>query len=144
MDTRWVVAGAVILAAAGCSSPPPEPALQKGELIAGTAKVSVNGQNLGTTKAVKCTPAGTLTTITTGDQSSGITALVSNKDELTAESVGINNVGGFTGSYNAGLGGTATVTMTGRTYDISGTADGFNTDKPSFRTSGTFAIKVSC
>ena len=32
----------------------------------------------------------------------------------------------------------------GRTYDITGTADGFLTDKPSFRTNGTFAIKVSC
>ncbi len=70
--------------------------------------------------------------------------MVSNKDELIAESVSINNVGGFTGSYNAGLGGTAKVTMTGRTYDITGTADGFNTDNPSFRANGTFAIKVSC
>ena len=106
--------------------------------------MTVNGQNTGTTEAVECTAAGSLTTITTGDQTSGITTLVSNKDELTAESVDINNVGGFTGSYNAGLGGTANVTMTGRTYDITGTADGFNTDNPSFRTSGTFAIKVAC
>ena len=70
--------------------------------------------------------------------------MVSNKTGLVAESVSINNVGGFTGSYNAGLGGTAKVTMTGRTYDISGTADGFLTDNPSFRAKGTFAIKVSC
>ena len=28
--------------------------------------------------------------------------MVSNKDELTAESVGIRDLGGFTGSYNAG------------------------------------------
>ena len=27
--------------------------------------------------------------------------------------------------------------MTGRTYDITGTADGFETDNPSFRTTGT-------
>jgi ipoprotein LpqH len=106
--------------------------------------MTVNGQNIGTTEAVKCTPAGSLTTITAGDQTSGVTALVSNKDELTAAAVNINNVGGFTGSYNAGLGGTAKVTMTGRTYDITGTADGFDTANPSFRTSGTFAIKVAC
>lgn len=106
--------------------------------------MTVNGQNIGTTEAVQCTPAGSLTTITTGDQASGITTLVSNKAELTAEAVDINNVGGFTGSYNAGLGGSAKVTMTGRTYDITGTADGFNTANPSFRTSGTFAIKVAC
>lgn len=106
--------------------------------------MSVNGQNMGTTEAVQCSPAGSLTTITTGDQVSGITTLVSNQEQLTAEAVSINNVGGFTGSYNAGLGGTAKVTMTGRTYDISGTADGFNTANPSFRTAGTFAVKVAC
>lgn len=106
--------------------------------------MTVNGQNIGTTEAVQCSPAGSLTTITAGDQASGITTLVSNKEELTAEAVDINNVGGFTGSYNAGLGGTAKVAMTGRTYDITGTADGFNTAFPSFRTSGTFAIKVAC
>jgi lipoprotein LpqH len=113
-------------------------------LVAGTAQMTVNGQNVGTTEAVSCTPAGTLTTITTGDQTSGVTALISNKDELAADAVSINNVGGYTGSYNRGLGGDAKVTMTGRTYDISGTADGFDTANPSFRKAGTFAIKVAC
>jgi lipoprotein LpqH len=140
----WVAAAAATLAVAGCSSGPPDYQPAPGTLVAGTAQVTVNGQNIGTTEAVQCTPAGSLTTITTGDQTSGITTLVSNKDELTAEAVSINNVGGFTGSYNAGLGGTAKVTMTDRTYDISGTADGFDTANPSFRTSGTFAIKVAC
>jgi lipoprotein LpqH len=133
-----------LLAVAGCSSGPPNYQPAPGTLVAGTAQMTVNGQNIGTTEAVQCTPAGSLTTITTGDQASGITTLVSNKAELTAEAVDINNVGGFTGSYNAGLGGSAKVTMTGRTYDITGTADGFNTANPSFRTSGTFAIKVAC
>jgi hypothetical protein len=144
VKTRWVVAAAALMAVAGCSSGPPDYKPAPGTLVAGTAQVTVNGQNTGTTEAVQCTPAGSLTTITTGDQSSGVSAVISNKDQLTTESVGINNVGGFTGSYNAGLGGTAKVTMTGRTYDISGTADGFSTADPSFRTSGTFAIKVSC
>ena len=139
-----MAAAAATLAVAGCSSGPPDYQPAPGTLVAGTAQVTVNGQNIGTTEAVQCTPAGSLTTITTGDQTSGITTLVSNKDELTAEAVSINNVGGFTGSYNAGLGGTAKVTMTDRTYDISGTADGFDTANPSFRTSGTFAIKVAC
>ena len=144
MTIGWVAAAAATLAVAGCSSGPPDYQPAPGTLVAGTAQVTVNGQNIGTTEAVQCTPAGSLTTITTGDQTSGITTLVSNKDELTAEAVSINNVGGFTGSYNAGLGGTAKVTMTDRTYDISGTADGFDTANPSFRTSGTFAIKVAC
>ena len=139
-----MAAAAATLAVAGCSSGPPDYQPAPGTLVAGTAQMTVNGQNIGTTEAVQCTPAGSLTTITTGDQASGISALISNKDELTAAAVGINNVGGFTGSYNAGLGGTAKVTMTGRTYDITGTADGFDTANPSFRTSGTFAIKVAC
>jgi ipoprotein LpqH len=139
-----VAAAATAVAVAGCSSGPPDYKPAPGTLAAGTAQVTVNGQNTGTTEAVQCTPAGWLTTIATGDQTSGVTALVSNKDELTAETVSINNVGGFTGSFNAGLGGTANVSMTGRTYDITGTADGFDTANPSFRTAGTFAIKVAC
>ncbi len=139
-----MAAAAATLAIGGCSSGPPDYQPAPGTLVAGTAQLTVNGQNIGTTDAVQCTPAGSLTTIITGDQTSGVSALISNKDELTAEAVGINNVGGFTGSYNAGLGGTAKVTMAGRTYDITGTADGFDTANPSFRTSGTFAIKVAC
>jgi ipoprotein LpqH len=141
---RWFVAAAAMLAAAGCSSQPPEYQPPPGALVAGTAQVTVNGQDTGSTDAVQCSSTGSLTTIETGDPASGVTAMVSNRDELAAESVAINNLGGFTGSYNAGLGGTAKVTMTGRTYDITGTADGFDTAKPSFRTSGTFGIKVSC
>jgi ipoprotein LpqH len=141
---RWFVAAAAMLAVAGCSSQPPEYQPPPGDLVAGTAQVTVNGQDTGTTEAVQCSSTGSLTIIETGDQTSGVTAMVSNEDELIAESVAINNLGGFTGSYNAGLGGTAKVTMTGRTYDITGTADGFDTAKPSFRASGTFAIKVSC
>ena len=139
-----MAAAAATLAVAGCSSGPPDYTPAPGTLVAGTAQMTVNGQNIGTTEAVQCSPAGSLTTISTGDAASGVSALISNKDELTTEAVGINNVGGFTGSYNRGLGGEAKVTMTGRTYDITGTADGFATANPSFRTSGTFAIKVAC
>lgn len=144
MKYQWIGAAAAVTAIAGCSSEPPEYQPPPGTLVAGTAQVTINGQDTGTTEAVQCSSTGSLTTIDTGDQASGITAMVSNKDELTAESVSINNVGGFTGSYNAGLGGTAKVVMTDRTYDITGTADGFDTANPSFRAAGTFAIKVSC
>ncbi|RWA22818.1 hypothetical protein MELE44368_11390 [Mycolicibacterium elephantis DSM 44368] len=113
-------------------------------MVAGTAEIEVNGQQAETTTAVQCDTTGPLTTITTGDQTSGVTVMVSNEDELTAENVSINDVGGFTGSYNAGLGDAAEVSMTGRTYHISGTADGFETANPSFRVPGTFAIKVAC
>jgi lipoprotein LpqH len=118
MGTRLaavVAATLVVGTIAGCSSGPPPAKPQPGELVAGTAHVSINGKDTGTTEAVQCVPAGTLTTITTGDNASGVTAMVSNNAGLVAESVSINNLGGFTGSYNADLGGTATVTMIGAT-----------------------------
>ncbi|HEY9263258.1 MAG TPA: lipoprotein LpqH [Mycobacterium sp.] len=131
-------------AAAGCSSQPPEYQPPPGELVAGTAQVTVNGQDLGTTESVQCTATGPLTTITTGDEASGISALIASEDELVVKEVGVRDLGGFTGSYNAGLGGEATVGMMGRTYGLTGTMYGFETAKPSFRASGTFEIKVAC
>lgn len=136
------VAAAVLLA--GCSSTPSEQKPPPGELVAGTAEVTVDGVDTGTTQAVQCVPAGSLTTITTGDQRSGITALISNESGLVVKSVSVRDVAGFTGSYNEGLGGKGAVTMTGRTYDIAGTADGFRTAQPAVRASVGFAIKVSC
>jgi ipoprotein LpqH len=142
--TLLLIGAATTLALTGCSSGPPEYEPAPGTLVAGTAQVTVNGEDAGTTDAVQCSSIGALTMIDTGDQAGGISAMITNKDQLTAQSVAIRDLGGFTGSYNAGLGDTANVTMTGRTYDIAGTAEGFDTDSPSFRNSGTFAIKVSC
>jgi ipoprotein LpqH len=134
----------VIGAAAGCSSNDGAAPIHTGALVPGTAEITINGQNLGRFESVQCVPAGTLMTISTGDQNSGTTTLVSNADKLTAASVALNDIGGFTGSYNQGLGGTAAVTMIGSTYSITGSADGFATDNPSFRKSGDFTIKVAC
>ncbi len=106
--------------------------------------MTVNGQNLGTTDAVQCTEAGPLVTLTTGDDGTGVRVLVDTGDGLVVKEVSILNLGGYTGSFNAGLGGEATATMTGRTYNFEGIADGFETANPSFRSSGTFEIKVSC
>ena len=146
MRTPWIPAAA--LALGGCSSQPPEYTPQPGTLIAGTAQITVNGADVGTTNSVQCDPAGTLMMMKTGDpgnpESPGVSALIESQDELVVREVGILDLGGFTGSYNDGLGGEATVTMTGRTYDIQGTADGFDTDNPSFRTTGNFQIKIAC
>lgn len=136
-----------VLAVAGCSSPAPEYQPPPGALVAGTAQVMVNGEDAGTTTAVQCDSAGTLMIMRTGDQgpdAPGTSAMVASNDELVVREVGIRDLGGFTGSYNSGLGGEATVGMTGRTYDISGTADGFATDNPSFRTTADFTIKIAC
>jgi lipoprotein LpqH len=106
--------------------------------------VTINDRALPTTTAVTCAPIGWLTTITTGTPGSGLTALVSNESELKAKSVSITELGGFTGRYMRELEGKADIRMAGRTYLIRGTAHGFNADNPSVRTTGTFAIRVSC
>ncbi|MBV5242039.1 MULTISPECIES: lipoprotein LpqH [Mycolicibacterium] len=151
MSTRWTLAASTAVAAlavAGCASSPPEYDPAPGTLVAGTAQITVNGNDLGITDTVQCDPAGTLTMMRTRDpddpDAPGISAIIASEDELVVRGVGINDLGGFTGSYNRGLGGEATVSMTGRTYDISGTADGFDTDNPSFRTTGNFQIKIAC
>ncbi len=112
--------------------------------MAGTAQVTVNGNDLGQFHTVQCSPAGDVLTISTGNDQPGTTAVVSSADGLTAKSVAISDLGGFTGSFNEGLAGDATVSLNGATYTITGTADGFATDNPSFRTNGTFTIKAAC
>lgn len=146
MRKQFFSATAAALVAAGvgaCSSPPASP--PRGALPAGTAEVTINHGTLPKTTAVKCTPIGALTTITTGDSAAGLTALISNQAGLTAKSVSITGLGGFTGSYMDNLDGNAAdVTMADQTYIIRGSASGFDTDNPSMRTPGTFAIRVAC
>ncbi len=48
----------------------------------------------------------------------------------SAESVRIQNLGGFTGMYARGDGSSADMSMSGDKFTITGTANGFKTDKP--------------
>jgi ipoprotein LpqH len=127
---------------AGCSSPAPA-ARAAGTVPAGTAEVSINGADLGTTDSVSCTNVGSLTTIKTGDDKSGTVSSVDNSHGLTVQSAEISNLGGFTGSYWAELGPTAKVQVTGRTFLMTGSATGFNVDNP-IRAMETFSIRVAC
>jgi hypothetical protein len=146
VQKRFFNATAVALIAAGIAACSSSPAASppRGALPAGTARVTINNRALPATTAVKCVPIGSLTTITAGDPASGVTALVSNEIGLIAKSVSINDLGGFTGSYMDGLDGKTDVSMTDTTYIIRGTANGFDIDNPSMRTTGAFAIQVAC
>lgn len=138
---------AVALVAGGltaCSSAPPSEPLAPGAVAAGTAEVSIEGRDASSVGSVSCQTVGTVTTVESGDQDAGLTVVVSSDPSLLVDSVSIRNLAGFTGSYLDGLGDEAQVDLSGRTYEISGTADGFATDDPSFRTAGTFSIKLAC
>jgi hypothetical protein len=145
MRKKFFNAAAAALVAAGaaaCSSP--TASAPPGEIPAGTARVTINDRALPTVNAVKCTPIRSLTVITAGNEGEGVTALVSNETGLEAKTISINDLGGFTGRYMNGLEGKAHVSMAGHTYIFHGTADGFDSQNPSVRTTSRFAIKVSC
>jgi lipoprotein LpqH len=145
MQKMFFNAAAAALIAAGaaaCSSPTAPPSA--GEIPVGTARVTINDRAVPVVNGVKCVPIRSLTTITAGDPAAGVTALVSNETGLEAKTININDMGGFTGRYTSGLEGKAAVSMTGRTYIMRGTAEGFDNENPSVRTTRRFAIDVSC
>jgi len=69
--------------------------------------------------------------------------MVSNARKLAIEFVRIRNLDGFTGDYDRGLGGDATVGLTENTYHIAGAAFGYGTKSPE-PTTQPFTIKVAC
>jgi hypothetical protein len=146
VQNKIAVAAAALLVigvGAGCSSEeaaPPRP----GVLPPGTAKLSVDGKDVGTTYAVGCQSIDWMTRIHTKLEAAGVSAMISNANRLKAEFVRFRDLDGFTGSYERELQGEANVTMTGPTYHITGAALGFNNAKPHQLTAETFTITVSC
>jgi hypothetical protein len=140
-----VAAAAMLLigVTAGCSSDQAAPA-RPGVLPPGTAVLSVDGKDVGTTYSVRCESIDWMTRIHTDLHASGVSAMVSNANKLKAEFVRFQDLDGFTGSYEHALQGEAAVTMTGPTYHISGAAMGFNKSEPTLLKAETFSIKVSC
>jgi hypothetical protein len=133
---------AAVLMISGCSdkaaTPPP------GVLPPGTAVLSIDGKDVGKTYSVRCESIDWMTRIHTDLHLSKVSAMLSNADKLKAEFVRFHDVDGFTGSYEHALQGEASVTMTGRTYQITGAALGFNDAQPTRLQAETFTIKVSC
>ena len=135
-----MAAGASACSSIGSAKAPPP----QGSLQPGTAQVTINDRALPESHAVKCTPIGSFTEVTTGGDAAGTMTFVSSDKKLGATSVKISDLGGFTGSYDAGLQGIADVTLQGYTYTIRGRAEGFETANPSSKATGTFSIKVAC
>ena len=128
---------------AGCSSDQAAPA-RPGVLPPGTAVLSIDGKDVGKTYSVRCESIDWMTRIHTDLHASGVSAMLSNADKLKAEFVRLDNLDGFTGSYEHALQGEAAVTMTGPTYHITGAALGFNKSETTRLKAETFSIKVSC
>jgi hypothetical protein len=145
MENRILAAAAAALAIAGvtgCSSQPPaEP--PPGTLPRITAQVTVNGTDTGTT-AANCSQVLGAWTISTGDDKAGVTAVVDTGDTVSAKSVQIRNLAGFSGTSWEGHAGDADATLLGDTWVISGTVEGFKTDDPTKPATALFKIRANC
>ncbi|OBJ84447.1 lipoprotein LpqH [Mycobacterium sp. 1245852.3] len=139
MRSPIVAATAVltITLVAACTSRPPTQ-------LAGTASVTVNGNDRNF-HIVKCGQREWTRTIDIGSDFAGAKLIVDESAQpATVESVHIQNVGGFTGMYSRGGDGTGDMSMTGDKFTVSGTANGYKTDKPGEPATATYKIYVSC
>jgi hypothetical protein len=106
--------------------------------------VTVNG-NHSNFHVVKCGQLQWTRTIDIGADVAGAKLVIDEEARpATAESVHIQNLGGFTGMYSRGGAGRADMSMTGDKFTVTGTADGYQTDKPGEPASATFNIVVTC
>jgi hypothetical protein len=106
--------------------------------------VTVNG-NDANFHNVKCAQIGWTRTIDIGGSFAGAKVVIDEGGQpATAESVHIQNLGGFTGMYSRGGGSSADMSMSGDKFTITGTANGFKTDKPNEADSATFKIIATC
>jgi len=135
-----IAAAAVALAVAplgSCTARPQTP-------LSGTASVTVNG-NDAKFQIVKCTQVEWYRTIDIGGDFAGATVAVDERAEpVTVKSVHIRNLGGFTGMYSQGDGDDATTSLSSGKFTISGTAHGYEVDKPNEPATATFKILVTC
>ena len=112
--------------------------------IANTGSVTINGTDVKTT-IVKCSQLEWFRTIRIGDTQSGATIVIDHHAEpITAESVRIQNLGGFTGMYSQHDGGKADASLRGDTFTIKGSAEGYKTDTPGEPATADFKITATC
>jgi lipoprotein LpqH len=153
---RLIGAAAVIscaMSVGGCASGPSYSAQPKGSISLVTAEFTINGKPAGSTHEIQCFQDDWNHTIETGNPDSGVRMVVGMADKVspdktvmrvTARSVVLTNVGGFSGSFIENQIGTAKASIYGTTFAVSGTADGANTDDPNKKTTATFDIKANC
>jgi hypothetical protein len=119
------------------------------------ATVAINGNTVATKQRVVCSqqldalpgrPQQMYWAISIGDQQvSGAKAMLNDSGQtLVANSVRIQNLGGFTGMYSKDDGGEASASFASETFTITGTAEGFNTYQPGETAKATFKIVATC
>jgi hypothetical protein len=138
VDSRIIaVAGAVLVAGLGaCSTPPAAVGTH-------TARVSINGKNISPPPAIRCIQQGWNWLVETPDKESGFRAAISTGDKITAQSVEIRGLDGFTGAFWEGTNGDGKATVDNGRITISGTAQG-EFEGNSDEATATFDIETKC
>jgi hypothetical protein len=140
VHNRIAATAAVALAVVVLDACSPRPHTQ----ISSTASVTING-NDAKIHVVRCSQLEWYRTIDIGGDFAGATVVIDQRAEpLTAQSVRIQNLGGFTGMYSQRDGGNADMSLSGDKFTITGTANGFKTDKPGEPATATFKITATC
>ncbi len=109
-----------------------------------TARITLNG-NTHTSHAVSCTQVQSILTLVINAAPATIHVVLKlDAEKPKPESVNIDNLDGFTGVADAGV-GDAEADFTGNnTYTITGTAQGSNPGDPSTPLRATFRIEAGC
>lgn len=140
MQNRIAAATVAVLAVAGLGACSPRPQTQ----ISSTATVTVDG-NDAKVNVVRCNQLEWYRMINIGGDLAGAKVVVDQRAQpLSTISVRIQNLGGFTGMYSKGDGGDADMSFSGEKFTITGTANGFKTDKPGEPASAAFKIVATC
>ncbi|MBS1694932.1 MAG: lipoprotein LpqH [Actinobacteria bacterium] len=132
-----IAAAAVAVGVAGCAAPP-------AALGNRSATVTINGKTTGPAHPVECSQAGWTWLIDSPGEKSGFSAAVQSGATMTANSVQIRDLGGFTGSFWEGTVGDAEASVNGGMFTITGTAHGFFADNPTGEANATFEITTAC
>jgi hypothetical protein len=140
VQNRIIVVAATALAVLGlgaCTARSDTP-------LASTASVTINGTDTGN-HVVKCWQQEWYRTISIGGDFAKATVAIDERTQpLSAMSVRLQNLGGFTGMYAKNDGGDATMSFSGDKFTITGTANGFKVDKPNEAASASFKIIATC
>lgn len=133
-----LVAAALAVAGLGACSPKSQTPLSS------SASVTVNGTDA-KINVVKCYQQEWYRTIDIGGDFAGAKVVIDGRAEpQTAESVRIQNLGGFTGMYSKDDGGDASMNFSGDKFTVTGTANGYKSDTPTEPATATFKIVASC
>jgi lipoprotein LpqH len=145
--SRVVLAGGAAIAVAalaGCSSNNSSPAGSSSGPSA--VKVRVDGQDQNVSGAVQCIIGGGYFTILVG-RPGGIGAVMTDANPPVVQSVGLGTVNGLNFVLAGALarGGNAQVTKNGKSYTITGTANGYDDNNPSLQpVAKPFEMDATC